>query len=158
MTGSLFGYARVTVASDGDANNQHGDHRRFLADCEQIFGDVGSGASWNRFGVNRLRAALQPRQRVKVAALDRLIRSLTEVMKLLNWLRERDAEFISPLVSIDQESAMGRTILRLSIVFAKKEHAWCPASSIPVHLAGQLQSLPQPSLCPSPLMVSLSHH
>ena len=79
-----------------------------------------------------MRAALQPSQRVKVTALDRLIRSLTEVMKLLNWLRERGAEFISPLVSIDQESAMGRTILRSSIVFAKKEHAWCPASSIPV--------------------------
>ena len=36
------------------------NQRRVLADCEQVFEDVGSGASWNRPGLNRLRAALQP--------------------------------------------------------------------------------------------------
>ena len=42
-------------------------------------------------GLNRLRAALQPGDCVKVAALDRLGRSLTEVLELLGWLREREA-------------------------------------------------------------------
>ena len=47
MSGRLFGYARVSVASDADANNLE-NQRRVLADCEQVFEDVGSGASWNR--------------------------------------------------------------------------------------------------------------
>ena len=47
MSGKLFGYARVSVASDADANNLETQHR-VLADCEQVFEDVGSGTSWNR--------------------------------------------------------------------------------------------------------------
>ena len=86
MSGKLFGYARVSVASDADANNLE-NQRRVLADCEQVFEDVGSGASWNRPGLSRLKAALQPGDCVKVAALDRLGRSLTEVLEQLGWLR-----------------------------------------------------------------------
>ena len=110
MSGRLFGYARVSVASDADANNLE-NQRRVLADCEQVFEDVGSGASWNRPGLNRLKAALQPGDCVKVAALDRLGRSLTEVLELLGWLRENGVEIISLRESIDQDSAMGRAML-----------------------------------------------
>ena len=35
MSGRLFGYARVSVASNADANNLS-TQRRVLADCEQI--------------------------------------------------------------------------------------------------------------------------
>ena len=47
MSGKLHGYARVSVASDADANNLETQHR-VLVDWEQVFEDVGSGASWNR--------------------------------------------------------------------------------------------------------------
>ena len=120
MSGKLFGYARVSVASDADANNLE-TQRRMLADCEQVFEDVGSGASWNRPGLNRLKAALHPGDCVKVAALDRLGRSLTEVLELLGWLRENGVEIISLRESIDQDSAMGRAMLHLAIVFAEME-------------------------------------
>ena len=43
-----------------------------LADREQIFEDVGSGATWNRPGMNRLKDAVAPGDCVKAAALDRL--------------------------------------------------------------------------------------
>ena len=120
MNGKLFGYARVSVASDADANNL-ANQRRVLADCEQVFEDVGSGASWNRPGLNRLKAALQTGDCVKVAALDRLGRSLSEVLELLGWLRERGVEVISLRESIGQASAMGRAMLHLAIVFAEME-------------------------------------
>ena len=71
MDGRQFGYARVSVGSDADANNLE-NQRRLLVDCDEVFEDVGSGASWNRPGLNRLKAALQPGDCVKVAALDRL--------------------------------------------------------------------------------------
>ncbi len=59
MSGRLFGYVRVSVASDADANNLE-NQRRVLAGCAQVFEDVGSGASWNRPGLNRLKAASSP--------------------------------------------------------------------------------------------------
>lgn len=71
MNGRLFGYAHESVASDADSNNLE-NQRRLLYDCEQVFEDVGSGASWNRPGLNRLETTLQPGDCVKVAALDRL--------------------------------------------------------------------------------------
>ena len=120
MSGKLFGYARVSVASDAEANNLE-NQRRVLADWEQVFEDVGSGASWNRPGLNRLKAALQPGDCVKVAALDRMGRSLTEVLELLGWLRENGVEIISLRESIDQDSAMGRAMLHLAIVFVEME-------------------------------------
>ena len=95
MNGRLFGYARVSVASDADANNLE-NQRRLLADCGRVFEDVGSGASWNRPGLNRLKAALQPGDCVKVAALDRLGRSLTEVLELLGWLRREGCRIHQP--------------------------------------------------------------
>ena len=41
----------MSVTSDADANNL-GDQSRVLADCEQVFEDAGSRASWNRPGLN----------------------------------------------------------------------------------------------------------
>ena len=108
------------MASDAAANNLETQHR-VLADSEQDFEDVGSGASWNRSELNRLRAVLQPCDCVKVAALDRLGRSLAEVLELLGWLRENQVLVISLRESIDQDSAMGRAMLHLAIVFAEIE-------------------------------------
>ena len=63
---------------------QPGDPALGAGRLRQVFEDMGSGgASWNRPGLNRLKAALQPDDCVKVAALDRLGRSLTEVLELL---------------------------------------------------------------------------
>ena len=106
MSGRLYGYARVSVASDADANNLQ-TQRRVLADCERVFEDMGSGASWNRPRLNCLKAALLPGDCVKVAALDRRDWSLIEVLELLGWLRENQVEVISLRESIDQHSAMG---------------------------------------------------
>ena len=48
-------------------------------------------------------------------------RSLTEVLELLGWLRKNHVEVISLRESIDQDSAMGRAMLHLAIVFAEME-------------------------------------
>ena len=48
----------MSVASDADANNLEKQHR-VLANCEQVFEDV-CGASWNRPGLNHVKAAPQP--------------------------------------------------------------------------------------------------
>ena len=53
--------------------------------------------------------------------MDRLGRLLTEVLELLGWLRENEVEVISLRESIDQDSAIGRAMLHLAIVFAEME-------------------------------------
>ena len=53
--------------------------------------------------------------------MDRLGRSLTEVLELLGWLRENGVEIISLRECIYQDSAMGRALLHLAIVFAEME-------------------------------------
>ena len=83
-----------------------------LADCEQVFEDVGSWASWNRPGLNRLKAALQPGDCVKVAALNRLGRSLSEVLEPRGWLRENEVEVISLRESIDQVTVSSSAAVR----------------------------------------------
>ena len=57
----------------------------------------------------------------EVAALDRMGRSLIEVLELLGWLRENGVEIIRLRESIDQDSAMGQAMLHLAIVFAEME-------------------------------------
>ena len=42
MSGKLFGYARVSVASDADSNNLE-NQRRVLVDGDQVFEGVGAG-------------------------------------------------------------------------------------------------------------------
>ena len=120
MNGKLHGYARVSVASDADANNFE-NQRRVLADCEQVFEDVGSGASWNRPGLNRLKAALQTGDCVKVAAW---------TARAGRWPRRWRCWAVSGRIrsrskslreSIEQDSAMGRAMLHLAIVFAEME-------------------------------------
>ena len=58
-------------------------------------------------GAESPEGALQPGDCLKVAALDRLGRSLTEVLELLGWPRENEVEIISLRESIDQDSAWG---------------------------------------------------
>ena len=48
-------------------------------------------------------------------------RLLAEVLELLGWLRENQVEVSSLRESIDQDSAMGRAMLHLAIVFAEME-------------------------------------
>ena len=79
---------------------------------EQVFEDVGSWASWNQPGLNRLKAALQPGDCVKVAALNRLGRSLSEVLEPLGWLRENEVEVISLRESIDQVTVSSSAAVR----------------------------------------------
>ena len=114
-------WRRPGVGGQRRRRQQLGDPAPGAGRPRAVFEDVGSGASWNRPGLNRLKAVLQPGDCVKVAALDRLGRSLTEVLELLGWLRENGVEIISLRESVDQDSAMGRAMLHLAIVFAEME-------------------------------------
>ena len=100
MSGRLFGYARVSVASDADANTLENQRR---------------GAGRLRAGLRgrRQRGLLEPAraESPEGCPLPRRLRegggagppglSLTEVLELLGWLRENGVEIISLRESID---------------------------------------------------------
>ena len=69
---------------------------------------------------------------MRQAALDRLSRSLTEVLELLGWLRENGVEIVSFREPVDQDSAMGRAMLHLAIVFAEMERDLPGERTLPV--------------------------
>ena len=105
---------------------------------------MGSGAFWNRPGVNRLKAAFQLGDCVKGAALDRPGRSLTEVLGQLGWLQENKVEVISLREFIDRDSAIGWAMLHLAIVFAEMERDLARERTLAglerVRAAGKLQA------------------
>ena len=53
MSENIYEYDHVSAASDAGASDME-TQRRALADCEQVFEDLGSGASWNRPRLNPL--------------------------------------------------------------------------------------------------------
>ena len=57
MRGKLFGYARTSVAGDADVSNLE-NQRRVLAERKQVLDDMGSWASWDQLGLNRMDAAI----------------------------------------------------------------------------------------------------
>ena len=100
MSEIIYEYDHVSAVSDAGSRDME-TQRGALADCEQVFEDLSSGASWNWPRLNALKAALQPGDCVKVVALDGLGRPLTEVLELLGWLRENGVEIASLLEPAD---------------------------------------------------------
>lgn len=75
-----------------------------------IYGDVISGAKWDRDGLADLRKVLRPGDSLVVIALDRLGRSLSEMVQLLGWLVEEGIELRSLREGIDLTTPTGRML------------------------------------------------
>jgi DNA invertase Pin-like site-specific DNA recombinase len=76
----LIGYARVST-QDQDTSAQI--HSLKTAGCELIFEEKSSGARWDRHELKRLLAHLRKGDVVVVWKLDRLSRSLKDVLSLI---------------------------------------------------------------------------
>ena len=81
-----------------------------VADREQVFESVGSGASWNRSMLNHLKAALQPGYWMKESVAGPLEPFADRGFGLLGWQRESGVEIVNFLESVDHDSAMGQVI------------------------------------------------
>lgn len=117
----LIGYARVstddqTPALQRDALRQAG--------ATEVFEDKGlSGASRDRPGLRRALAALQPGDVLVVWRLDRLGRSLGDLIALIAGLKERGCGFKSLTESIDTNTAGGELVFHVFGAMAQFERA-----------------------------------
>lgn len=113
-----FGYARVSGTMQDTAAQLAALK---AAGCERIFEERASGGRWDRPELHRLLEQLRPGDVVTVWKLDRLSRSLRDVLLLLERLREAGAGFQSLTEAIDTTTPAGRMMLQMLGAFAEFE-------------------------------------
>ena len=100
-----IGYARVST------NEQNLDLQLVAlnnAGCEKIFTDKITGSKVKRPGLDELKNILRPEDQVVVWRLDRLGRSLRDLIDLINYFQERNVGFQSIHDKIDTTSPVGQ--------------------------------------------------
>jgi DNA invertase Pin-like site-specific DNA recombinase len=109
MTG-LIGYARVsTTDQELDAQRQ----RLKAAGCVRIFEDVISGRQFDRPGLAQLLDYARNGDAVCIVRLDRLGRSLRELLDTVQQLKERGIGLLSLEEKIDTSSAAGELVFHV---------------------------------------------
>lgn len=92
--------------------------------CDRLFTDQGvSGAKFERPGLAKALSALEPGSMLIVWRLDRLGRSLIELIQLINDLGDRGVEFRSLTEAIDTSSSGGRLTFHIMGAMAEFERA-----------------------------------
>lgn len=117
----LFGYARVSKGEDQSTAVQ----RRLLreAGAERVYEEAASGGRWDRPELTRLLDQLRSGDVVIVWKLDRLSRSLKDLLHLLERIETTGAGFRSLTESIDTTTPAGRMLMQMLGSFAEYERA-----------------------------------
>lgn len=108
--GDLLGYMRVSTR-DQDLDAQR--HRLTEAGAIKTFEDVISGRTFERPGFNALLDYARPKDILVVVRLDRLGRSLRELLDTVEMLKQREIAFMSLEEKIDTSSAAGELIFHV---------------------------------------------
>lgn len=116
----LIGYARVST----DAQDTAAQVAALKAGgCERIFREKASGGRWERPELHRLLDQLRKGDVLVVWKLDRLSRSLRDVLTIMERLGEVRAGFRSLTEAIDTTTPAGRMMMQMVGAFAEFERA-----------------------------------
>ena len=116
----LIGYARV-FSNEQDTAAQVAALK--AAKCERIYREQASGGWWDRPELHRLLDQLRKGHVLVVWKLDRLSRSLRDVLTIMEWLTEAKAGFRSLTEAIDTTTPAGRMMMQMVGSFAEFERA-----------------------------------
>ncbi|MDP3333705.1 MAG: recombinase family protein [Methylococcaceae bacterium] len=114
----LIGYARVST-QDQDTDAQIAALK--TSGCELIFQEKASGGRWDRPELHRLLGQLRKGDVLVVWKLDRLSRSLKDVLLLIEKVEQASAGFRSLTEVIDTTSPAGRMMMQMVGTFAEFE-------------------------------------
>jgi DNA invertase Pin-like site-specific DNA recombinase len=114
----LIGYARVST-QDQDAIAQINALKS--AGCELIFQEKASGGRWERPELHRLLGQLRKGDVLVVWKLDRLSRSLKDVLSLMEKIQQAGAGFQSLTEAVETTSPGGRMLMQIVGSFAEFE-------------------------------------
>ena len=115
-----IGYCRVST-EDQNPDLQLAALKR--AGCDRVFTDKASGAAVTRKELTRCLKSLTSGDMLIVWKLDRLGRSLKDLITLLDDLKGRDVAFQSLTESIDTTTATGRAMWQMVGVLAELERS-----------------------------------
>ncbi len=114
----LIGYARVST-------QEQETHAQIdaltAAGCGRIFHEKRSGSTMRRPQLEQLLLSLNPSDTVVVYKLDRIARSLKDLLTIIERIEAAGAEFRSLTEMIDTKSPAGRMIFQIVGAFAEFE-------------------------------------
>jgi DNA invertase Pin-like site-specific DNA recombinase len=116
----LIGYARVSTSEQETAAQVTALK---AAGCERIYREKASGGRWDRPELHRLLDQLRMGEVLVVWKLDRLSRSLRDVLTIMERLAEAKVGFRSLTEAIDTTSPAGRMMMQMVEAFAEFERA-----------------------------------
>jgi DNA invertase Pin-like site-specific DNA recombinase len=119
--GMLLGYARVSKGDDQTNALQVRTLR--AAGCRRIFEEAASGGRWDRPELHRMLDQLRDGDVVIVWKLDRLSRSLKDVLHIMERIAAAGAGFRSLTESVDTTTPAGRMMMQMVGAFAEFERA-----------------------------------
>src|SRR5450432_633004 len=115
-----IGYARVST-DDQDTAAQVAALK--ATGCERIYREKASGGRWDRPELDRLLDQLRKGDVLVVWKLDRLSRSLRDVLTIMEQLGDSGAGFRSLTEAIDTTTPAGRMMMQMVGAFAEFERA-----------------------------------
>jgi DNA invertase Pin-like site-specific DNA recombinase len=117
----ILGYARVSKGETQDTRLQETALR--AAGVERLFTEHASGGRWDRPQLQRLLDQLRPQDVVVVWKLDRLSRSLKDLLHIMDRIAQAEAGFRSLTEAIDTTTPAGRMLMQMVGSFAEFERA-----------------------------------
>jgi hypothetical protein len=119
----LLGYARVST-NEQDTSAQVSALKS--AGCGKIFLEKASGGRWDRPELQRLLNQLRKGDIVVCCRLDRMSRSVRDILMIMERIKEAEAGFKSLTEAIDTTTVSGTMMMRLIAVFAQFERSVPP--------------------------------
>src|SRR4028118_634276 len=113
----LFGYARVSKGDD--QSNALQKKALQEAGVERIFSESASGGRWDRPQLHKMLEQLRQSDTVIVWKLDRLSRSLKDLLLIMEKIDAAKAHFSSITEAIDTSTPAGRMMMNMVGTFAE---------------------------------------
>ena len=114
-----IGYARVST----EEQNGNGQVKELEKVCDRVELEYASGGRWDRPTLQGLLRGIKAGDCLVVWKLDRLTRSLSDLLSILKTLQERGAGFRSLTEAIDTTTPAGRMMMQMVGAFAEFERA-----------------------------------
>ena len=107
-----IGYARVSTKQQGESLDQQIANLK-KANCEEVYSEVVSGANSKRKELMRLLSKIQSGDILIITAIDRLGRSLKDLISIIAKLKEKGVKFRSLKEQMDTSSDTGMLMFNM---------------------------------------------